>query len=215
MKHFLRGLLVLSALFLFSAEALYSADSKPRTLTCVGLYSETSDGYVSYRAAVGKGDWITVKVGDVIPANGEIRINVDRDWVELTPAGNPNAVYEIHGPDTGEIIKKVADIVKGKARVVSFPKGIASKPDPKYKDKLVVTQYLGRQIYRNPDGDDKDIKYGDVLDIKGKVRIIAINNTIDLMNASGGVTRVIGPLNFDVEKVLKNQQIYKYMNEEK
>ena len=54
-----------------------------------------------------------------------------------------------------------------------------------------------------------------MLDIKGKVRIIAINTTVTLMNASGGVTTVIGPLVFDVEKVLTNQQIYKYMNEEK
>ena len=52
--------------------------------------------------------------------------------------------------------------MKGKARTVSFPKGIATKPDPKYKDKLVVTKYLGRQIYMTADGDSKDIKYGDV-----------------------------------------------------
>ncbi len=51
-----------------------------------------------------------------------------------------------------------------------------------------------------------------MLDIKGKVRIIAINNTITLMNASGEVTTVIGPLKFDVEKVLTNQQLYKYLN---
>ncbi len=123
-----------------------------------------------------------------IPANAEIRVNVDRDWIEVTPANNPNAVYEIHGPDTGEIIKKVADILKGKPKLVSFPKPKGTTPDPKYKDKLVVTQYLGRQVYMTPDGDDNDIKYGDVLDIKGKVRIIAINNTINLMNASGKVT---------------------------
>jgi hypothetical protein len=215
MKHFLRGLLVLSALFLFSAEALYSADSKARTLTCVGLYSETSDGYVSFRAAVGKGDWITVKVGDVIPANGEIRINVDRDWVELTPAGNPNAVFEIDGPQSGELVKSVSDILKIKPRAVAFPKGSADKPDAKYKDELVVTKYLGRQIYMTSDGDSKDIKYGDVLDIKGKVKIIAINNTINLMNASGRVTTVIGPLNFTVEQVLGNKNLYKFLNVQK
>ncbi len=33
--------------------------------------------------------------------------------------------------------------------------------------------------------------------------IIAINATINLMNASGKETQVIGPLNFDVEQVLK------------
>jgi hypothetical protein len=211
MRQILRGLMVL--VLLIAAAGLGAAQSKTGTLKCVGLYSETSDGSVSYR--VGTGEWVVIKVGDTIPANGEIRVNVDRDWIEVTPGNNPNAVYEIHGPDTGEVVKKVADILKGKPKLVSFPKGTASKPDPKYKNKLAVTQYLGRQIYRNADGDENDIKYGDVLDIKGKVRIIAINTTVTLMNASGGVTTVIGPLVFDVEKVLTNQQIYKYMNEEK
>jgi hypothetical protein len=64
----------------------------------------------------------------------------------------------------------------------------------------------------NPDADDKDIKYGDVLDIKGKVRIIGINNTINLMNGGGKVTTVIGPLNFTVEQVLNNKQLYKFLN---
>jgi hypothetical protein len=203
----------LSVFLAISAAGSFAAAASAGTLTCVGLYSETSDGSISYR--VGTGNWVVVKVGDIIPANAEIRINVDRDWIELTPSNNANAVYEIHGPDTGEIIKKVTDILKGKPRLVAFPKGTASKPDPKFKDKLVVMQYLGRQIYRTADGDENDIKYGDLLDIKGKVRIIAINNTINLMNASGGVTQVIGPLVFDVEKVLTNQQIYKYLNEEK
>jgi hypothetical protein len=106
----------------------------------------------------------------------------------------------------------VADILKGKPKLVSFPKAKGTTPDPKYKDKLVVLQYLGRQIYVTPDGDNNDIKYGDVLDIKGKVRIIAINNTIDLMNASGKVTTVIGPLNFNVEQVLKDEKLYKFLN---
>ncbi len=211
MRQILRGVAVL--FFLIAVAGMGGAQAKAGTLKCVGIYSETSDGSISYR--VGAGDWVVVKVGDTIPANAGIRVNVDRDWIEVTPSNNPNAVYEMHGPDTGEVIKKVADILKGKARIVSFPKGTASKPDLKYKDKLVVTQYLGRQIYRNADGDENDIKYGDVLDIKGKVKIIAINTTVTLMNASGGVTTVIGPLVFDVEKVLTNQQIYKYMNEEK
>jgi hypothetical protein len=211
MRKILVGVLVL-AVFLLPGMHGFAAD-KAGTVICVGLYSETDAGYVSWR--VGKGEWAVIKVGDKLPPTVEVRVNVDRDWVELSPANNLNAVYEIHGPDTGEIIKKVADILKGKPKVVSFPKGTASKPDPKYKDKLVVTQYLGRQIYRNADGDENDIKYGDVLDIKGKVKIIAINTTVTLMNASGGVTTVIGPLVFDVEKVLTNQQIYKYMNEEK
>jgi len=175
------------------------------------LYSETSDGYVSYRI-IGKDAWVVMKVGDVIPANAEIRINVDRDWVELTPTDNPNAVYEMDGPDSGETIKSVAAILKGKARLVSFPKGGAGSPDPKYKNKLVVRQYLGRQVYLTKDGDSSDIKYGAVLDVSGKVRIIAINNTINLMNAAGKVTTVIGPLNFDVEKVLNNESLYRYLN---
>lgn len=197
-------------LLLCAAAGMGAAQAKAGTLKCVGIYSETSDGSISYR--VGAGDWVVVKVGDIIPANAQIRVNVDRDWIEVTPGNNPNAVYEIHGPDTGEVIKKVADILKGKPKLVSFPKPKGTTPDPKYKDKLAVTQYLGRQIYVTADGDSNDIKYGDVLDIKGKVRIIAINNTIDLMNAGGGVTQVIGPLNFTVEQVLKNEKLYKYLN---
>ena len=197
-------------LLLCAAAGMGAAQAKAGTLKCVGIYSETSDGSISYR--VGAGDWVVVKVGDIIPANAQIRVNVDRDWIEVTPGNNPNAVYEIHGPDTGEVIKKVADILKGKPKLVSFPKPKGTTPDPKYKDKLAVTQYLGRQIYVTADGDSNDIKYGNVLDIKGKVRIIAINNTIDLMNAGGGMTQVIGPLNFTVEQVLKNEKLYKYLN---
>ncbi|MGO9309287.1 MAG: hypothetical protein ACLQDL_09735 [Spirochaetia bacterium] len=208
MRQILRGCAVL--VLLVAAAGFGAAQAKAGTLICVGLYSETSDGSVSYR--VGTGDWVVVKVGDTIPAGASIRVNVDRDWIELTPANNPNAVFELHGPDTGEIIKKVADILKGKPKLVSFPKPKGATPDPKYKDKLVVTQYLGRQIYVTPDGDDNDIKYGDVLDIKGKVRIIAINNTINLRNASGKETQVIGPLNFGVEQVLNNEKLYKYLN---
>jgi hypothetical protein len=211
MLKILRGMAVL--FFLVAVAGLGAAQAKAGTLKCVGLYSETSDGSASYR--VGTGDWVVIKVGDVIPANGEIKINVDRDWVELIPATNPNAVYEIDGPDTTgtNVIKKVADILKGKPRAVSFPKGTAAAPDPKFKNKLVVTQYLGRQVYlASADADDKDIKYGDVLDIKGKATIIAINNTINLMNASGQVTTVIGPLKYDIEKVLTNQKLYKFLN---
>jgi hypothetical protein len=198
MRQILRGVAVL--VFLIAAAGLGAAQAKAGTLKCVGLYSETSDGQVSYR--VGAAAWIVVKVGDTIPANAEVRVNVDRDWVELTPSNNPNAVYEIHGPDTGAVVKKVADILKGKPKLVSFPKPSGTTPDPKYKDKLVVT----------PDGDDRDIRYGDVLDLKGKVRIIAINATVNLMNASGKETQVIGPLNFDVEQVLKNEKLYKFLN---
>ena len=209
MRQFLRGAAVL--LLLIVAAGSGAAQAKAGTLKVVGLYSETSDGSVSYR--VGSGAWVVVKVGDTIPANAEILVNVDRDWIEVTPASNPNAVYEIHGPDSGQVIKKVTEILKGKPKLVSFPKPKGATPDPNFKDKLVVTQYLGRQVYlANPDADDKDIKYGDVLDIKGKVRIIGINNTINLMNGGGKVTTVIGPLNFTVEQVLNNKQLYKFLN---
>jgi hypothetical protein len=211
MRKIFFGVLVLAFLSLFGAHAF--AAEKSGTVICVGLYSETDAGYVSWR--VGKGEWAAIKVGDKLPPTAEVKVNVDRDWVELSPASNPNAVYEITGPDSGEVIKSVSALLKTKAKTVAFPKGTTAKPDPKYKDKLVVTQYSSRQIYRNADGDENDIRYGDVLDIKGKVRIIAINTTVTLMNASGGVTTVIGPLVFDVEKVLTNQQIYKYLNEEK
>lgn len=209
MRKILRGMVVL-ALFTLAAAGVYAADAKPGTLVCVGLYSETSDGSVSSR--VGTGQWIVVKVGDIIPANAEIRINVERDWIEVTPANNPNAVYEIDGPDSGELVKKVPDILKGKPKLVSFPKPKGATPDPKYKDKLVVMQYLGRQVYVTADGDENDLKYGDVLDLKGKVQIIAINNTINLVNAAGKITQVIGPLKFDVEQVLTNKKLYKYLN---
>ena len=132
--------------------------------------------------------------------------------IEVTPASSPTRVYEIHGPDSGEVIIKVTDLLKKKPKVVSFPKVVGGQPDPKFKDKLVVGKYLGRQVYVTPDGDENDIQYGDVLDKAGKVRIIAINNTIDLWDASGKVTTVIGPLNFDVEKVLTGQKLYKYLN---
>jgi len=207
MRQILRTGVLLIILF---AAALSGFAQAKGTVKCVGLYSETSDGQISYR--VGGGAWVVVGVGATIPAEAEIRVNVDRDWVEVIPSNNPNAVYLIHGPDSGEIIKKVADLLKTKPRTVSFPKPTGTTPDPKFKDKLVVSQYLGRQIYRDPDGDDHDIQYGDVLEMQGKVRIIGINNTINLRNAAGKETQVIGPLNFTVEQVLKNEQLYKFLN---
>ena len=198
-------------LLLVAVAGISSAQAKAGTLKCVGLYSETDAGYISYR--VGTGAWVVIKVGDTIPANAEIKVNVERDYAEFIAPANPNAVYEIDGPESGEIVKKVADVLKGKPRAVSFPKGTAAAPDPKFKNKLVVTQYLGRQVYlASADADDKDIRYGDILDIKGKATIIAINNTINLMNASGQVTTVIGPLKYDIEKVLTNQKLYKFLN---
>jgi len=197
-------------LLLLLAAAGLGAQSTAGTLRCVGLYSETSDGQVSYRIA--GGSWVVIKVGDTIPARAEIRVNVDRDWIEVRPSDNVNAVYEIDGSESGDVIRPVAAILKSKPKIVNFPKGSAGSPDPKYKDKLVVTQYLGRQIYITSDGDRRDIKYGDVLDNTGKVRIIAINNTLTLMKADRRVTTVVGPLNFDVEQVLKNENLYKYLN---
>ena len=214
MRHLRAKTVILAVSLLLSSELLWAADAKVASLTCVGIYSETSAGYISYRNA-GKGEWIVVKVGDLIPTSAEIRVNVDRDWIELIQAAKPNEVYEFTGSEKGEVIAKVADIIKAKPRAVSFPKGTAAKPDAAFKDKLVVTQYLGRQVYRAASGESKDIKYGDILDIKGKVKIIAINNTLTLMNASGAVTTVIGPLNFNVEQVLNNKSLYKYLNVQK
>lgn len=214
MKRLLFAVVAAICLTFASGSALYAAPAAAAgTLTCVGLYSETDAGSVSYR--VGKGAWVVIKVGDVIPASAEIRVNVDRDWIELIESQHPNAVYEIAGPDSGETIKKVSDIVRGKARAVSFPRASGDKADPKYKGKLVVTQYLGRQIYLTADGDSRDIKYGDVLDSSGKVKIIGINNTLKLMNAGGKVTTVIGPLNFTVDQVLNNENLYKFLNVQK
>jgi hypothetical protein len=46
----------------------------------------------------------------------------------------------------------------------------------------------------------------------GRLRIIAINNTLRLVQADDQVTNVIGPLDFDLEEVLKNQDLYRYLN---
>ncbi len=213
MKKSSRVSLILFAIVLYFSGWAFGAPAKG-SLTCVGLYSETSDGYVSFRV-IGNTAWTVMKVGDVIPPNGEIKINVDRDWVELIPAINPNLVYELDGPDSGETVKTVAAVLKGKSRTVVFPKGTAAAPDPKFKDKLVVKQYLGRQIYINKDGDSVDIKYGMALDRSGKVRIIATNNTINLMNASAAITKVVGPLNFTLDDVLSDKNLYKFLNVQK
>jgi hypothetical protein len=179
-----------------------------RTLTCVGLYSETSAGSVSYR--VGSGAWTKIKVGDKIPEAAEIRIDVDRDWVELIETGKPTVVFELIGPEKGAATFKCADVLKGKGRTVKFPK--AGAADPAFKDKLVVTEYLGRQIYTDRAKDEWDIKYGAILERGGKVTIIAINNTLTLTNDSGQVTTVIGPLKFTVADVLDNKSLYKFLN---
>ncbi len=208
MRKILRGVWAPLILLLTTAAGAFAQAAG--SVTCVGVYSETAAGSVSYR--VGRGEWVAIKVGDKIPAAAQIRINVDRDWVELTPSGKPDTVYEIQGPERGEKLLSVTDILKGSPRTVSFPSGTRSRPDPKFQDKLVVTQYLGRQIYMTSNGSTRDIKYGDVLELGGKVTIIAINNTITLMNAGGEVTTVIGPLKFEVEQVLHNEKLYKFLN---
>jgi len=208
MRKILRDVFALLIFVLMTAAGSFAQQAG--TLTCVGLYSETAAGSVSYR--VGRGEWVVVKVGDTIPAAAQIRVNVDRDWIEVTPAGQADTVYEVRGPARGEVVLSVSDILKGKSRTVAFPGGTRSRPDPKFKDKLVVTQYLGRQIYMTSNGSTRDIKYGDVLDPDGRVTIIAINNTITLMNAGGEVTTVIGPLKFEVDQVLNNEKLYKFLN---
>ena len=205
---------LLAVFLMFLTAMTYSADTKASSVTVVGLYSETSDGYVSFRKA-GASEWTVAKVGDLIPATAEFKANVEQDWLEFVVTGKPTEVYELQGPAKGELVKKVAEILKGKPRVVVFPKGSSAKPDPAFKDKLVVTQYLGRQIYRSESGESQDIKYGDVLAQSGKVKIIAINNTLTLMNASGAFTTVIGPLNFTIEQVLSNKNLYKFLNVQK
>ncbi len=204
--------LVVTLLFitiLFSAEQ--KAKSKKGGVVVVGLYSETEEGaHVSYR--VGTGEWIVVKLGDIIPTNAEIKVSVEWDWVEVIPANNPNVVYEITGSEKGDVIKKVSNLLKENGRKVTFPKAGSKNINPTLKNKLVVKKYLGRHIYIAPDGSESDIKYGDKLDVKGKVNMIAINTTLDLMFPNGKVVTVIGPIKFDVEKLYKGEKIYKMLN---
>jgi hypothetical protein len=194
-----------------SPGASFAADAKG--LVCVGIYSETDAGSVSWRS--GAAAWVPVKLGDALPADAELRINVERDWVEFIQAGKPEAAYELAGPASGELVKKVAEILRQKPRAVAFPKGSPAKPDGKYKDRLVVQRYLGRQVYMDASGASRDIKYGDALEASGKVRIIAINNTLTLMNAQGETTTVIGPLGFTIADVLSNKNLYKFLNVQK
>lgn len=206
--------LVLFLALIFATD-LFSAEQKQKTkksgLIVVGLYSETEEGaHVSYR--VGSGEWIIAKVDDVIPANGEIKVSVAWDWVEVVPTDNPNVVYEITGSDEGDVIKKVSNLLKEKGKRVSFPKAGKGK-NPNFKNKLVVKKYLGRHFYINPQGSQVEIKYGDILDIKGKINMIAINTTLDLMFPDGRkVVQIVGPIKFELEKLYKGEKIYKYLN---
>ena len=110
---------ILLVTFLITLAMLFSPTNQAGavnlvTLNVVGLYSETAAGSVSYR--VGTGDWTVVKVGDKIPNNAEILVPVDRDWVELSPSNNSNAVYEIIGSEKGKVLKKAANLLKQKSR---------------------------------------------------------------------------------------------------
>jgi hypothetical protein len=203
--------LLLTALMALAAVGpVAAADPKTPALVCVSLMSETGEGYLSFR--VGQGAWTPVKVGDTIPANGELQVTVDRDWAEFTPEKDPSTVYLLEGTDKGSVAVKVADLVKTASRKVAFPKA-GKDTDPAFKDKLVVKQVTGRQVYRaNADTPDKNIRYGDVLDIKGSVRIIGINNPLVLVFPNGAVTQVIGPLKFEVKKVFEGTSLYKYLN---
>lgn len=211
-----RSLVIVSVSFLFvlivSFAITYQAGTVNKVaMNVVGLYSETAAGSVSYR--VGGEKWKVIKLGDQIPDNAEILISVDRDWVELSPFNNINAVYEITGSEKGKVIKKIADLLKQKPRLVSFPKATGDKIDPKFADKVVVKKYLGRQVYqKSPDEEWQDIKYGVILDKNTTINIIAINNTLTLVLPDGSEKEIIGPLKFTVEQVLKGEKLYKYLN---
>ena len=215
MKTILKGLVLALMLVVFFMTDGIFAQQQSKTakggVRVVGLYSETEEGaHVSYR--VGSGDWVVVKVDDVIPANAEIKVSVEWDWVEVVPVDNPRIVYEITGSEQGDVIKKVSDLLKEKGKKVSFP--VAGKGvDPNFKNKLVVKKYLGRHFYISPQGSQTEIKYGDVLDIKGKVNMIAINTTLTLVFPNGKKSvEVVGPIKFELEKLYKGEKIYKYLN---
>jgi hypothetical protein len=210
MKEARRWRLVLGILMSVIVAGASFAQTNAGTMKCVGIYSETAAGQISDR--VGTGDWVVIKVGDAIPANAQIRVNVAQDWIELTPSDNPNAVYKISGSSEGDIIQNVSDIKKSPPRMVSFPQPSGGTPDPKFANKLVVTQYNSRQVYRQPGQPGKDIEYGDVLEANGTVSIIAINTTITLMKADGTTIKVVGPLTFSVKKALAGEQLYKFLN---
>lgn len=184
------------------------AFAQAKTLTCVGLYSETSLGSVSYQ--VGSDDWVVIKVGDVVPANARIRVNVPQDWIELIPTGEERSVFKISGSESGDVVEGVPDVLQRSPRTVSFPQQGGS--DPQFHNKVVVTRYNSRDIYREPGQRGRNIQYGDVLDARGTVSIIAINTTITLMKPDGSTFTVVGPLTFSVQKAMTGQQIYKYLN---
>ncbi len=197
--------IVFTAAFFIIVANSYAAAA----LNVVGLYSETSAGHVEVLKG---GKWNIVNVGDKIQLYATIRITVDRDWVELSPEDNPNAVYEIDGSTKGTVTKKISDLMRQKPKLVNFPKK-GNKDVKMFSGSVVVIQYLGRQRYRaNDDADWVDIRYGDRLVKGGTVNIIAINNTLNVIFPDGTVSNVIGPLRFKVDKLLSGQNLYKYLN---
>ncbi len=200
---------ICSILFAAAALIVLSNSYAAAALKVVGLYSETDAGHVEIQKG---GKWKAVSVGDKIPLTAVIRITVDRDWVELSPDDNPNAVYEIDGSSSGTVIKKISDLSKQKAKVISFPKK-GGKEAKMYSGTVVVMQYLGRQFYRvNDDSRWVELKYGDKLDKGGTVNIIGINNTLSVAYPNGEISNIIGPIRFKVEKLFSGQNLYKYLN---
>jgi hypothetical protein len=202
--------IILITLILLSLPVFHVLGAKkPTSVKVVGLYSETDAGSISYR--IGSGKWIVVKIGQEISVDAEIMINVDRDWLEIIPTNKPNEVYELAGSVGETVIKKVSEILKTKKRKVDFPKE-GDKPDKKFENKVVVKEYWGKQNFRSEKTGFKYIRYGDVLEADATVQIIAINNTLRLVFANGEEKKVIGPLKFTVEKLLKGENLYKYLN---
>ena len=102
MRKPLTVLTTLLLLILMLPQAVAAADAKVVSLTCVGLMSETGDGNISWRS--GKADWTVVKLGDVIPLAAELKISVDRDWIELTPTNDPSKVYDLEGTEKEQAV---------------------------------------------------------------------------------------------------------------
>ncbi|HHT68933.1 MAG TPA: hypothetical protein GXZ85_06735 [Firmicutes bacterium] len=200
------SVLVLAALFCFPIVAGAEDNS---AMKVVGLYSETAAGSIRYR--VGADDWITVKLGDELPSDAEILINVARDWIELIPMQDATTVYEIRGAKEGEVQVRLSDLAPENARTVRFPEA-SSDIDPEFANTLVVKEYLGRQHYIMEDGSRQEIKYGNILAVGGSVNIIGINNTLLLALPNGEETTVVGPIKFTVENILKGENLYRYLN---
>jgi hypothetical protein len=72
---------------------------------------------------------------------------------------------------------------------------------------------MGRQVFQPKKGWEwEDLKYGTVLNASASVNIIGINNTLIMVLPDGKESKVIGPLKFSVDNLLKGKNLYKYMN---